>query len=171
MSRTTYTPSLPGLTADDNLDTIINWGRRRRQHGPHQLTAPDAHGINLDRTAVLYMATGSEWPETRLLADEFMIPLLRKSGVRFVQLARNGHLQADGVTILDDSRQPEQLFARGSWTLWDDQESVGTVPQVAGTRKCSLWAKGDVGDWWLKQVFGGRPFRQMTLPRRRQPLP
>ncbi|WP_331751897.1 hypothetical protein OG713_45970 (plasmid) [Streptomyces sp. NBC_00723] len=117
------------------------------------------------------MATGSEWPETRLLADEFMIPLLRKSGVRFVQLARNGHLQADGVTILDDSRQPEQLFARGSWTLWDDQESVGTVPQVAGTRKCSLWAKGDVGDWWLKQVFGGRPFRQMTLPRRRQPLP
>lgn len=26
MSRTTYTPSLPGLTADDNLDTIINWG-------------------------------------------------------------------------------------------------------------------------------------------------
>ena len=56
---------------------------------------------------------------------------------------------------------PRQLIARGPWTLWDDQESVGTVPQVAGTRKCSLWAKGDVGDWWLKQVFGGRPFRQI----------
>ncbi|MFC8350749.1 hypothetical protein [Streptomyces sp. NPDC057280] len=35
------------------------------------------------------------------------------------------------------------------------------MPQVAGTRKCSLWAKADVGDWWLKQVFGGRPFRQI----------
>jgi len=90
-----------------------------------------------------------------------MLPLLREHGVPFVQLARNGHLQADGFTILDDSRHPEQLFARGPWTLWDDQESVGTVPQVAGTRKCSLWAKGDVGDWWLKQVFGGRPFRQI----------
>ncbi|MGW6159704.1 hypothetical protein ACWFRM_42445, partial [Streptomyces sp. NPDC055144] len=32
---------------------------------------------------------------------------------------------------------------------------------MAGTRKCSLWAKGDVGDWWLKHVFGGRPFRQI----------
>ncbi|MGX1915964.1 hypothetical protein ACWIID_45375 [Streptomyces phaeochromogenes] len=25
MPRTAYTPSLPGLTADDDLDTIINW--------------------------------------------------------------------------------------------------------------------------------------------------
>ncbi|WP_345571984.1 DUF4164 family protein [Streptomyces plumbiresistens] len=89
-----------------------------------------------------------------------MIPLLRENGVRFVQLARNGHLQADGFTILDDSRHPEQLIARGPWTLWDDQESVGTVPQVAGTRKCSLWAKGDVGDWWLKQVGDNQRLRE-----------
>ncbi|MFD9441902.1 hypothetical protein ACFWBR_27630 [Streptomyces sp. NPDC060006] len=164
MPPTPYTPSLPGLSApDDDLDTIINWGvgADSSAYIAKMLTAPDAHGIDLARTAVLYMATGSEWPETRLLADEFMIPLLRENGVRFVQLARNGHLQADGFTILDDSRHPEQLIARGPWPLWDDQESVGTVPQVAGTRKCSLWAKGDVGDWWLKQVFGGRPFRQI----------
>ncbi|MGW4888126.1 hypothetical protein [Streptomyces murinus] len=130
MPRTTYTPSLPGLSAaDDDLDTIINWGAGADSSAyiAKMLTAPDAHGIDLDRTAILYMATGSEWPETRLLADEFMIPLLRENGVRFVQLARNGHLQSDGFTILDDSRHPEQLIARGPWTLWDDQESVGTV--------------------------------------------
>ncbi|MCX4862419.1 hypothetical protein [Streptomyces canus] len=123
MSPTTYTPPLPGLTADGNLDTIINWGAGADSTAylAKMLTAPRAHGIDLDRTAVLYMATGSEWPETRLLADEFMIPLLRENGVRFVQLARNGHLQADGFTILDDSRHPEQLVARGPWTLWDDQ--------------------------------------------------
>ncbi|WP_406469842.1 hypothetical protein [Streptomyces sp. NBC_01615] len=93
------------------------------------LTDPDAHGIDLKRTAVLYMATGSEWPETRLLVEEFMLPLLREHGVRLVQLARNRHLKSDGFTVLDDSRHPEQLFTRGPWTLWDDLESVGTVPQ------------------------------------------
>ncbi|MFE0855021.1 hypothetical protein [Streptomyces mutabilis] len=90
-----------------------------------------------------------------------MLPLLREHGVRLVQLARNGHRKEDGFTVLDDSRRPERLIDRGPWTLWDDLESVGTVPQQAGTRKCSLWAKGAVGDWWLAQVFGGRPFRQV----------
>jgi hypothetical protein len=164
MSRTTYTPSLPGLTAaDDGLDTVINWGLGADSSAyiARMLTAPAAHGINPERTVVLYMATGSEWPETRLLVEEFMLPLLREHGVRFVQLARNGHLKSDGFTVLDDSRHPERLFERGPWTLWDDLESVGTVPQQTGTRKCSLWAKGDVGNWWLTQTFNGRPFRQI----------
>ncbi|WP_369228434.1 hypothetical protein AB5J52_48155 (plasmid) [Streptomyces sp. R39] len=163
MSRALYTPALPGLSTTDDLDTVINWGlgADSTAYLARVLTDPAAYGIDLDRTVVLYMATGSEWPETRMLVEEFMLPLLREHGVRFVQLARNGHLKSDGLTILDDSRRPERLFARGPWTLWDDQEAVGTVPQQAGTRKCSLWAKGDVGDWWLEQVFGGRPFRQI----------
>ncbi|MFF9171845.1 MULTISPECIES: hypothetical protein [unclassified Streptomyces] len=157
-----YTPQLPGLTAIDNLDTVINWGLGADSTAYlARMTDPSAYGIDRERTAVLYMATGSEWPETRLLVEEFMLPLLREHGVRFVQLARNGHLQQHGFTVLDDSRHPERLFARGPWTLWDDLESVGTVPQQAGTRKCSLWAKGAVGDWWLTQVFGGRLFRQI----------
>ncbi|MCZ4607360.1 hypothetical protein O3S80_27070 [Streptomyces sp. Lzd4kr] len=158
-----YTPSLPGLSADENLDTVVNWGlgADSTAYLAQMLTDPAAYGIDLERTAVLYMATGSEWPETRLLVEEFMLPLLREHGVRFVQLARNGHLKEDGFTILDDSRHPERLFTRGPWTLWDDLESVGTVPRQAGTRKCSLWAKGAVGDWWLTMVFGGRPFRQI----------
>ncbi|MGW0628476.1 hypothetical protein [Streptomyces sp. NPDC002758] len=125
------------------------------------LTDPAAHGIDLERTAVLYMATGSEWPETRLLVEQFMLPLLREHGVRFVQLSRSGHLKADGITVLDDSSPPRAALARGPWTLWDEMESVGTVPQQAGTRKCSLRAKGDVGDRWLTPVMGGRPFRQV----------
>nr|WP_107905362.1 hypothetical protein [Streptomyces chartreusis] len=163
MPSTAYTPSLPGLTTTDDLDTVINWGlgADSTAYLAEILTDPAAYGIDLERTVVLHMATGSEWPETRLLVEEFMLPLLREHSVRLVQLARNGHLRQDGFTVLDDSRHPEQLFARGPWTLWDDLESVGTVPQQAGTRKCSLWAKGDVGDWWLKQAFGGRPFRQI----------
>ncbi|MET9122184.1 hypothetical protein [Streptomyces sp. NPDC004528] len=165
MSGTVYAPALPGLTTADNdsLDTVINWGlgADSTAYLARMLTDPAAHGIDLDRTAVLYMATGSEWPETRLLVEEFMLPLLREHGVRFVQLARNGHLAADGITVLDDSRHPERLHARGAWTLWDEMESVGTVPQQAGTRKCSLRAKGDVGDRWITSAMGGRGFRQI----------
>ncbi|MBL1110498.1 hypothetical protein JK361_39160 [Streptomyces sp. 5-8] len=162
MPRTAYTPSLPGLSTTDALDTVINWGlgADSTAYLARMLTDPDAHGIDLKRTAVLYMATGSEWPETRLLVEEFML-LLREHGVRFVQLSRSGHLKADGITVLDDSRHPETLFARGPWTLWDELESVGTVPQQAGTRKCSLRAKGDVGDRWIAPTMGGRPFRQV----------
>ncbi|WP_225900776.1 hypothetical protein [Streptomyces sp. RLB3-17] len=140
MPRTTYTPSLPGLSTTDDLDTVINWGlgADSTAYLARMLTDPATHGIDLERTAVLYMATGSEWPETRLLVEEFMLPLLREHGVRFVQLARNGQLKADGFTVLDDSRHPERLFARGPWTLWDDLESVGTVPQQASTRKWSV---------------------------------
>lgn len=64
-----YTPSLPGLTGADyeNLDTIINWGlgADSTAYLARMLTDPAAFGIDLARTAVLYMATGSEWPETR----------------------------------------------------------------------------------------------------------
>ncbi|MEU6610301.1 hypothetical protein ABZ922_35535 [Streptomyces shenzhenensis] len=163
MPRTAYTPSLPGLSTTGDLDTVINWGlgADSTAYLAQMITAPDVHGIDLERTAVLYMATGSEWPETRLLVEDFILPLLREHGVRFVQLSRSGHLKADGITVLDDSRHPETLFARGPWTLWDELESVGTVPQQAGTRKCSLRAKGDVGDRWIAPAMGGRPFRQV----------
>jgi hypothetical protein len=163
MPAAAYTPSLPGLSTADEVDTVINWGlgADSTAYLARILTDPSAYGIDLERTAVLYMATGSEWPETRMLVEEFMLPLLREHGVRFVQLSRSGQLKAAGITVLDDSRRPERLFARGPWTLWDELESVGTVPQQAGTRKCSLRAKGEVGDRWLMQVMGGRPFRQI----------
>ncbi|WP_225080967.1 hypothetical protein [Streptomyces sp. CoT10] len=62
-----------------------------------------------------------------------MLPLLRSRGVRFVQLARASHLKADGITVLDDSRHPERLFARGLWTLCDELDSSGDRP-AAGRR-------------------------------------
>ncbi|WP_405764540.1 hypothetical protein OHU34_03280 [Streptomyces sp. NBC_00080] len=104
--------TLPGLTTTDNIDTVINWGlgTDSTAYLAKMLTDPTAYGIDLDRTVVLYMATGSEWPETRLLVEEFMLPLLREHGVRFVQLARNGRLAADGITVLDDSRNTERLL-------------------------------------------------------------
>ena len=71
MPRTAYTLPLPGLSTTDGLDTVINWGlgADSTAYLAEMLTDPAAHGIDLERTAVLYMATGSEWPETRLLVD------------------------------------------------------------------------------------------------------
>ncbi|MDT0392915.1 hypothetical protein [Streptomyces dubilierae] len=163
MPAAVHTPPLPGLSWEEEVGTVINWGlgTDSTAYLARMLTDPVAHGIDLERTVVLYMATGSEWPETRLLVEEFMLPLLREHRVRFVQLSRSGQLKAAGITVLDDSRQPQRLFARGPWTLWDELESVGTVPQQAGTRKRSLRAKGEVGDRWLVPVMGGRPFQQI----------
>ncbi|WP_330358857.1 hypothetical protein [Streptomyces chartreusis] len=53
MSRTAYTPSLPGLgTVDEDLDTVINWGAGADSSAylTKMLTDPEAHGIDLDRT-------------------------------------------------------------------------------------------------------------------------
>ncbi|WP_258308861.1 hypothetical protein [Streptomyces sp. NWU339] len=162
MPSTAYTPSLPGLSTTDGLDTVINWGldADSTAYIADILTDPDAHGIDLDHTAVLYMATGSEWPETRLFVEEFMLPLLREHGVRFVQLARNGHLKGGGFTILDDSPTPSSSSPAGPGrcgTTWSQSAPCPSRPAPAS----GLWAKGDVGDWWIKQVFDGRPFRQI----------
>ncbi|OIJ99017.1 hypothetical protein BIV25_10955 [Streptomyces sp. MUSC 14] len=61
MPPTAYTPSLPGLSTTDSLDTIVNWGLGADSTAclARMLTDPAAHGIDLERTAVLYMATGS----------------------------------------------------------------------------------------------------------------
>lgn len=66
MPATAHTPPLPGLSRDGEVDAVINWGlgADSTAYLARMLTDPAAH---LERTAMLYMATASEWPETRLL--------------------------------------------------------------------------------------------------------
>ncbi|MET8030938.1 hypothetical protein [Streptomyces avermitilis] len=92
-ARTAYTLALPGLTATDEIGTAINWGLRADSTAylAKMLTDPAGHGIDLDRTVVLYMATGSEWPETRLLVD------IGKSG--YHNLRNRGTRGQDGARV------------------------------------------------------------------------
>ncbi|MGW0770738.1 hypothetical protein [Streptomyces sp. NPDC002676] len=55
MPRIAYTLSLPGLSTTDDLDTVINWGlgADSTAYLAQMLTAPDAHGIDLERTAAV----------------------------------------------------------------------------------------------------------------------
>jgi hypothetical protein len=72
------------------------------------------------------------------LVSRHMLPLLARHGVRYIQVARRGPAEADGVDVTADSRQPDQLHLVGSWTLADEMFVVGTVPQTCGDRICSL---------------------------------
>ncbi|MFE2640181.1 hypothetical protein ACFXKF_36455 [Streptomyces scopuliridis] len=141
---------------------MINWGRGvdSTAYLVAVLDDLEAHGIDPERTCVITMATGDEWADTDAAAERYILPLLREKRLRLVQLARAGQPTSAGIDVLDDSRSPQRLIRRGRWALWDEMEANGTVPQQGGVRKCSIRAKGDVGDLWCKQNTDG-PFRQM----------
>lgn len=60
--------------------------------------------------------------------------------------------------MLDDSRSPTRLHLAGAYRLSDELRAAGTIPQLAGSRKCSAKAKGHVIDTFLDDVTGSRPF-------------
>jgi hypothetical protein len=102
--------------------------------------------------------TGDEWPVTGRLVAEHILPLLRAHRIRWVQLAHAGAAQGDGITILDDSRAPREVHLGGAYWLSDEMLAAGTVPQVAGSRKCSAKAKGWVLDQFLAAEMAGHPY-------------
>lgn len=123
------------------------------------LTEPTSRDFALDDLVVVTAMVGDEYPDTVALVSEHLLPLMREHRVRYVQLARGGLTQADGIVVLDDSRTPEQLHADGVYRLSDELRTAGTIPQVAaGRRTCSQKFKGWVIDTWLGREFGDRAF-------------
>ncbi|MGW8729277.1 hypothetical protein ACWGNF_25010 [Streptomyces sp. NPDC055808] len=145
----------------EGVDLVINWGLGvdSTAYIVKMLKDPAAHGVDLARAVVLHELTGDEWPATRAHAEQYVLPLLRERRVRLVQVARAS--RSLEIAVMDDSREPERIIERGPWALWDEYESGGTVPQQGGIRLCSLHAKGEVGDAWIDQEIGNRPFRQV----------
>ena len=119
---------------------------------------PATRPCDLASLLVITAMTGDEWLATGPLVTEHILPRLRAHQIRWVQLARAGAAQGDGITILDDSRAPREVHLGGDWKLSDEMLAAGTVPQVAGSRKCSAKAKGWVLDQFLAAEMAGRPF-------------
>ncbi len=96
---------------------------------------------------VVTAMTGDEYPRTGELVERHILPLFREHGVRYAQVARGGQFAADGIVVLDDSRRPQRVHLYdGPWSLGGEMRAAGTVPQVGGTRLCSIHSKGEVID-------------------------
>lgn len=126
------------------------------------LEDPPSRDFDLSQLIIITAQTGNEFQDLGPLIQGHIIPRLVKDGVRWVQVARAGARQEDGIVVLEDSRASTRAYLEGAFKLSDELTTAGTVPQVAaGRRLCSLKAKGWPLDTWLEQNMAGRPFRHV----------
>jgi hypothetical protein len=125
------------------------------------LLEPASRPCSLDQLVIVTAQTGDEWAQTRDAVEAHVLPLVREAGVRMIQVARSQrHVRkgGEGVVVLNDSCFPQRLYTEGAFSLSDELRSAGTVPQVGGSRLCSVHSKGDCLDPVLDRLFGDRPF-------------
>jgi hypothetical protein len=135
----------------DSAATLARW-----------LTDPSCRDFPLSDLTVVTAMTGDEPDVTRQLMEDYLLPLMRRTRTRFVQIAR-AEQHGSRYVVLDDSRRPRRMIMRGPWRLSDELRASGTVPQVAARRRlCSWRAKGSILDAWYADEYGGAPFRHVV---------
>jgi hypothetical protein len=121
---------------------------------------PESRDFNLERDLIVITAqTGDEWPDTKTLIEQYLLPRMRSHHIRYVQVARAGHLEADGIVVLADTREPHAVHLEGAYKLSQELRAAGTVPQYAGERRCSLKFKAWVIETWLARELHAEPYR------------
>ena len=128
------------------------------------LTDPSSRDFDLKDLTVLTAQVGDEHESTRELVERFMYPLLRKAGVRVVEVARAGPKVGHGITVLQDTSAARRCHIEGDYRLSQELMAAGSVPTFNGKkgRLCTLKAKGAVMDAWLEKEMGGRVFRSVV---------
>ncbi len=144
MSDVSITPVMSNGLGVESVAILLRW-----------LLEPETRDFDLDQLVVITAMVGAEWPDTAQDFEQHILPLFRQHQIRFVQVARKGHLEEDGIVVLDDSRIPETLYAHGAYTLTEELESAGTVPQYGSEHRCSLKFKAFVLESWLEQHLSG----------------
>lgn len=91
--------------------------------------------------------------DTIKLMEMRALPLMRKHKIRFVELARRGHLEEEGIVVLQDTREPYKLHPKGVYKLSDELLHSGTVPQFGGEHRCAMKFKAFVIETWLAWEF------------------
>lgn len=123
------------------------------------LDRPQCRGFDLKDLIVITAMTGDEFEDTRVLVETHILPLLRQHGIRYVQVARNGLYEEDGVSVLSDTTSPTQVHLPGRFKLSEELTLAGTLPQMAsGRRICSIKFKGYPLDWWTANNIGDEPY-------------
>ena len=112
----------------------------------HWVDDPLTRDFDLAEDLIVITAhTGDEYPDSGLLVEQHILPRMRAHNVRYVQVARAGHLEADGIIVLSDTRAPREVHLDGAYKLSQELRAAGTVPQFAGEHRCSLkkyWVRG-----------------------------
>ena len=117
---------------------------------------PETRPCDLGDLVVVTAQTGDEYADTGRDVTEYILPLMRQHGIRYVQLARHGRFEAAGITVLEDSNSPTPVYLHGDYRLSDELRSNGTVPQFGGEHRCSLKFKAFVIETWLKHHQTGQ---------------
>ena len=66
---------------------------------------------------VLTAMTGDEDIDVKHQVEQHVLPRMREHDIRYVQVARAGHLEEDGIVVLDDSREPRTVNIEGAYML------------------------------------------------------
>ncbi len=119
------------------------------------ISAPATRPCPLQELIVITAQVGDEDRDTGRDVRDHVLPLMRQHGIRYVQVARRGHHETDGITVLDDSRTPEHVFLEGDYKLSDELKRNGTVPQYSGVHRCALKFKAWVIEQWLEANLRG----------------
>jgi hypothetical protein len=142
MHNPAFTPIMSNGLGVESVAILLRW-----------LLEPETRDFPLDQLVVITAMVGAEWPDTAASFAQHILPLFRQHRVRFVQVARAGHLEEDGIVVLDDSRHPECLHIGGAYTLTEELETAGTVPQYGSEHRCSLKFKAFVIESWLAEFL------------------
>ena len=99
------------------MHTILSWGMGVESTAilVRWLLEPGTRPCALDELLVLTAQTGDEYADTGSLCERYILPLLRRERIRFVEVARRGHLEKDGIVVL--GRQPISEPHAHGWRL------------------------------------------------------
>lgn len=131
----------------DSTAVILRW-----------IFRPETRPCPLENITVITSMTGDEFLDTARDVFEHILPLFRKHRIRFVQVARRGPKEADGITVLSDTRCPETLYIKGDYKLSDELAAAGVVPSFSGAHICSLKAKAVPIETWLANHYDHAAF-------------
>ena len=139
------------------LPTILSYGMGVESSAilVRWVLSPETRPCPLEDLIVITSQVGDEYKDTGSAVETHILPLMRAHRIRYVQVARRGHLEAAGITVLDDSRVPNRVYLDGDYKLSDELKLNGTVPQYGGVHRCALKFKAWVIEQWLKANVRG----------------
>jgi hypothetical protein len=144
------------------MKTILSYGMGVESSSLLMYWVENRSRLDFDLTEdliVLTAMTGDEDIEVKSQVENWILPRMREHDIRYVQVARAGHLEADGIVVLDDTREPRTVYIEGAYKLSDELRAAGTLPQYAGAHTCSLKFKKFACETWIERELAGNPYR------------